>query len=87
MGEKGGSQIPVARTEFDDGERSFARCRLVALRHLFEIVCGERMSEPVISGRKRLIEIADLIAAKTVKELINVGLPLIDGFPIADQLR
>jgi hypothetical protein len=44
------------------------------------------MGEPVISRRKCLIKLADLIAAKTVEELVDMRLPLIDGFPIADQL-
>jgi len=44
------------------------------------------MGEPVISGRKRLIKLADLIASKTVEELVDMRLPLIDSFPIADQL-
>jgi hypothetical protein len=45
------------------------------------------MGEPVIGGRERLIEVADLIAANAIEELVHVRLPLIEGFPITDQLR
>jgi hypothetical protein len=45
------------------------------------------MRQPVVGGCKCLVKLADLIAAKAVEELIDVGLPLIDCFPIADQLR
>jgi hypothetical protein len=44
------------------------------------------MREAVISGGVRLVKVADLIAAKAVEELVDMRLPLIDGFPIADQL-
>jgi hypothetical protein len=44
------------------------------------------MRESVIGGGERLVEIADLIAAKTIEELVDMRLPLINGFPIADQL-
>ena len=92
VAEKTRGKIAVARTQFDNSQRLVGDRRMLILRglvplgHLFKIVNGQSMGEPVISGRKCLIKLADLIAAKTIEELVDMRLPLIDRFPIADQL-
>ena len=90
MAQKTGGEIAVAGTEFDDRQRRprfgchgrgfFTR------RDFLKIIRGQGMGEPIVGGRERLVEIANLIAAEAVEELINVCLPLIDGFIVTDQL-
>jgi hypothetical protein len=60
-----------------------ASCPITFL-NVIVVIGGQGMRKPVIGGRKGLIVFADLIAAKAVEELVDMGLPLVDGFPIAD---
>src|SRR5262245_24973068 len=85
-----GGKVAVAGAEFDDSQRRLRLRRpgvsLLPGGNFLEIIRGKGMGKPIVGGGKGLVKPADLIAPKTIKELINMRLPLIDGLIVPDQL-
>src|SRR6476469_2154064 len=93
MRQKACSQIAVPAPPFVNDETSCRRVclglfalRLVTLLYTIVVVGRQGMRQTIVRRRKCLIELAKAPAAQAIEDTINMGLPLIDGAKLTDEL-